>query len=110
MMLVSLKQASEHIRRDTDADDDDLILKIKAASQAVINYLKDGADAFLDSHGNVILDSSDNPEVPFEVQAAVLMLIDNLYNNRSGNETYAMGYLPEPVMALLYPLRTPALA
>jgi len=110
VMLVSLQKASDHLRRDTSDDDNDLILKIHAASAAVINYLKDGA-TFLDSAGEIEVDTNgDAVNVPFEVQAATLLMIGFLYKDRDENAdgAYEMGYLPRPVMALLYPLRVPA--
>ena len=88
-----------------------LTLKIHAASGAVLNYLKAGAN-FLDTSGEVEVDTSDDPiGVPFEVQAATLLLIGFLYKDRdeNANNAFEMGYLPKPVMALLYPLRRPAL-
>ncbi|WP_460640101.1 head-tail connector protein [Larkinella harenae] len=111
-MLVSLQQASDHLRRDTTDDDSDLELKIHAASAAVINYLKAGA-TFLDTSGGVPLDTSGNPVgVPYEVQAAVLLMLGVLYRDRDGQEMsqWELGYLPRPVMALLYPLRDPAMS
>jgi len=113
VMLVSLQQASDHLRRDNDDDDNDLILKIQAASRVVLNYLKDGA-TFLDSFGDVEVDSNDNPlDVPEEVQAATLLLIGDFYNDREGSNESAQwvtGNLPPMVVALLYPLRDPTLA
>ena len=112
VMLVSLAQASLHLRRDTDDDDTDLILKIHAASGAVINYLKDGA-TFLDSADEVDTDSFSEPiGVPFEVQAAVLLLVGMFYLDRDGSEPdlWERGYLPKAITALLYPLRDPAMA
>ena len=38
-MLVSLQQASDHLRRDTTDDDADLTIKIQAASAAIMDYL-----------------------------------------------------------------------
>lgn len=111
MMLVSLQAASDHIRRDTSYDDADLELKIHAASGAVLNYLKDAAEDFLDSAGQVIEDSSGDPVgVPFEVQAAVMHLVGIMYSERGASESFERGYLPMVVTALLYPLRTPSLA
>jgi hypothetical protein len=111
--LVTLQQASDHLRRDTDADDNDLILKIEAASRAVLNYLKVDGMAFLelDSAGDVELDSAgDALGVPEEVKAATLLLLSSFYSDRSGQSSgFRMGYLPEPVTALLYPLRKPAM-
>lgn len=112
VMLVSLNQASAHLRRDTSDDDTDLTLKIHAASGAVLNYLKDGA-TFLDSADEVEVDSFGDPVgVPFEVQAAVLLLVGMFYMDREGVEPdiWERGYLPRAVTALLYPLRAPALA
>lgn len=127
-MLVTLQEASDHLRRDTDYDDDDLTLKIHAASAAVMNYLKRDSLAYepeRDSSGEIVrdsngwpvpmLDSSDEPVVRFEVKAATLLMIGELYKNREGEQggeiptQWGYGYLPRPVVALLYPLRTPAL-
>lgn len=108
VMLVSLQQASDHLRRDGNDDDADLTLKIKAASGAVLNYLKSGED-FLDSAGDVELDSAGDPLfVPEEVQAAVLILVGMFYDG-SSREDWEPGYLPKAVTALLYPLRDPAM-
>ncbi|UJF37673.1 phage gp6-like head-tail connector protein [Pseudomonas aeruginosa] len=128
MMLVTLQEASDHLRRDTDYDDADLTLKIHAASAAVMNYLKRDSLAYepeRDSSGEVVrdsngwpvpmLDSSGNPAVRFEVKAAVLLMLGELYKNREGEQggeiptQWGFGYLPRPVVALLYPLRDPAL-
>lgn len=109
MMLVSLAQASSHLRRDTSDDDSDLTLKIKAASAAVLNYIDDNF-IFLDSAGEPAVDSAGIAvEVPEDIQAATLLLIGYFYRDRdfdTGNQ-YSMGYLPAPVTALLYPYRTP---
>ena len=111
VMLVSLQQALDHLRVDNTDDNNDLTLKIHAASGAVINYLKTGA-TFLDTNGGIDVDSSGDPVgVPFEVQAAVLILLGVFYRDRDGQEMdkWELGYLPKPVIALLYPLRDPTL-
>lgn len=113
MMLVTLEQARQHLRSDSVDDDLDLTEKIMGASNAVLNYLKSGADAFLDSSGEVITDSSGDPVgVPYAVRAATLLMVGYLYRYRDENESgeFERGYLPAPVTALLYPLRDPALA
>jgi hypothetical protein len=113
MMLVTLEQAKQHLRVDFDDEDGDITLKIHAASGAVMNYLKSGADAFLDSAGDLVTDSNGDPVgVPFEVQAATLLMTGYLYKDRDQNSdgAFSMGYLPAPVTALLYPLRDPAIA
>lgn len=110
MMLVTLEQVKAHLRIVHSSDDDDLTGKTHAASAAVLAYLKDGA-VFLDSSGQVEVDSSGDPiGVPYNVQIATLIMVG--YFNKDRDEdtdrAYETGYLPKPVTALLYPLRDPA--
>lgn len=116
MMLVTLEEAKYQLMMDHDQDDPYIMLLIQAASAAVVEYLKDGA-TFLDSSGEVPVDSAGDPEgVPFQVKAATLILIAEWYKNREAEQDGAIdpqwgyGYLPRPVTALLYPLRDPAMA
>lgn len=112
-MLVTLTQARAHLRSDTSDDDEDLTLKIHAASAAVINYIRNGADTFTDSAGDPILDTAGDPVgIPYEIKAATLLLIGYLYRNRDGDpdKDFSLGFLPFPVMALLYPYRDPSVA
>ena len=111
MMLISLASAKRHLNMDHDSDDSLITLYINAASAMVINYLK--SVDFLNSSDDVEMDSSDEPVgVPYEVQAATLIMVGHLYRDRDGDteKAFEMGYLPKPVMALLYPLRDPALS
>ncbi len=116
MMLVTLQEASDHLRLDSDADEADVLLKIRAASAAVRRYLKDASPYERDSNGDVAVDSNGDPEVLFEVRAAVLLMLGELYKNREGEQggeiptQWGYGYLPRPVVALLYPLRHPSMA
>lgn len=107
MMFISLEEAKDHLRVDDDADDNDITLKTHAASGAVRNYLKAAADAYIDTEGAVIAES-----VPYEVKAATMLMLGYLYKDRDEDSTgaYEQGYLPKPVTALLYPLRSPAFA
>jgi phosphate uptake regulator len=115
-MLITLDQGKAHLRVTHDAEDTDIEAQIHAASALVINYLKDAADTFLDSSGEVVTDSSDLPVVPYEVQAAVKLMLGDLYKNREPKPDdvvdgqYGYGYLPRAVVALLYNLRDPTLA
>jgi hypothetical protein len=116
MMLVTLEQASDHLRRDTDADDADLALKIETASELVVDYLKDAA-TFLDSSGEVPTDSAGNPiGVPARVRQATLLMVGELYKDRDGQQEGAVptqwgyGYLPQGVTAVLYSMRVPTVA
>lgn len=125
MMLVTLQQASDHLRRDTDADDADLSLKVLAASSAVLAYLKSRRNLYVnetDENGDDVLDSAGLPipavdsagemTVRYNIQAATLLMLGYLYRDRDADsdKAYQQGYLPAPVTALLYPLRDPALA
>lgn len=112
MMLVTLQQASDHVRADNT--DPMLPLYIAAASAAVINYLDGGADSFLDTAGFVPLDSNGDPiGVPYEVMAATLLLLGDFYSNRGEDQTTnwagQFAYLPPAVTSLLYTLRMPTL-
>lgn len=115
-MLVSLEQASAHLRRDTTDDDLDLTLKIKAASRAVMGYIGDGASGFTDSAGDVFEDSNGIAlDVPEDIQGACLLLVGDFYTNRTPtpvdvvDASFGYGYLPRAVTALLYPYRTPVI-
>lgn len=109
-MLVTLQQAKDHLRIDNDADDADLELKIRAASGSVLNYIRSGADVFLDSSGEAALDSNGIAiGIPVEIQQATLLLLGYFYRDRDADSegAYEMGYLPRAVTALLYPHRDP---
>lgn len=114
MMLITLEQAKQHLLMDHDEDDQHILLLSEAASEAVINYLKDGAEAFLESDGAVPIDSNGDPMVPRVVQAATLIMMAEMYKNREGqpeNMTpaqYGYLYLNNTVMSLLAQLRDPA--
>lgn len=104
-MLVDLDTAKQRLRVDHDADDDTIELAIKGASGAVLNYLKVARDRYEDSNGDVV-------DVPEEVQNATMLLAGILIRDPAGSEMkdWEIGYLPRPVMALLYALRDPALS
>lgn len=121
MKLITLAQARAHVRVDHTVEDSQIEEFIEAASAAVVNYLKSGADTFLNTLGlPEEIWSADSPPVvadyivPAEVKAAVKILVGYFFRNRDGNDPAAdgwqQGYLPPPVTALLYPLRDPALA
>lgn len=107
VMFVTLEQASDHLRRDTDDDDNDLTLKIEAASQAILNYI-DPTIIDFDSAGEAI-------DVPRPIQAATLILLGQLYVDRDapdfrdGKTAPRWGdiILPRTVQFLLDPYRIP---
>ncbi|AOV02391.1 head-tail connector protein [Delftia tsuruhatensis] len=120
MMLVTLAQARDHIRSDTDADDADLKLKIEGASAAVVDYL--GSFLPLDSAGDPLEDSQGDlvgvkPRAMQRIRNAVLITVAYMYRERDGSQEYAVptqwgyGYaLPQGATALLYSLRKPTVA
>lgn len=121
MKLITLAQARAHVRVDHNVEDAQLEEFIESASAAVVNYLKSGADSFLNTLGlpEEIYSADSPPEVadyivPAEVKAATKLLVGYFFRNRDGREPategWQQGYLPTAVTALLYPLRDPALA
>lgn len=116
VMLVTLQQASDHLRRDSADDDALLTIMIKAASSAVINYLK--VVDFLDSAGDVYTDSAGDPDVPAPIMQATLIIVGMLYADRdapdfrAGNAGTRLGDnpLPRTVLFLLDPYRKPTVA
>lgn len=110
-MLVTLEQVKADLRMDHNLDDADITLKILASSAAVFNYLKVPHDYYSDSTGAIpVLDSSGTLDVPFEVQAAVILMTRELCLDAKERTVWDPNYLPRPVVALLYPLRDPGLA
>lgn len=110
--LVTLQQVKDMLRFDEDEDDDDATLEllIKAASNRIVNYLKDQADAVLglDSSGEL----PSGADVPAEVEAATVMLVGYLFKNpdQDPEKDWSPGYLPRNVASMIYQLRDPALA
>lgn len=123
MKYVTLSKLKDHLR--IDYDDEDTLLEgyIEAASAAVKNYLKSASpfELLRDADDNPVIDSDGNPEyakdaddnrvISKTVQHATLFLVGYFYADRDNDEgkEFDMGYLPKPVMALLYPLRDPAM-
>lgn len=108
MMLVTLEQARAHLRLDTTDGDTDILGKVKAASRAVVTYLK--SPSFSDSSGAIPEDTAGIAiDVPEDVQLATLILVGYFDRQRDEDDAreFEPGYLPRPVTALLYPYRTP---
>ena len=123
--LITMEEAQAHLKiTDPDVDLLDLQLKIRAATKAVLNYL--GPANFyeyeVDLNNFPIVDTNGDPIyaetsagariVMYEVQAAVLLMLGYLNRDRDVDEekAFEMGFIPRPVTALLYPLRTPTIA
>lgn len=94
MSIVTLPEVKEHLRYDTDDNDATLGIYIKAAENAVLNY---------------VTDKFENNVYPDAVKHAVLLMVGMFDREREpGKESSIIdNYLPPAVRALLYPYRTP---
>jgi len=109
-MLISLEAAKADLQMDHAEDDEDITRKIQQASVIVMNYLKLPLDHYADSFGAIPTeDSSNEPDVPHEVRAATTLMLRELYGDAKQRTQWRPGYIPDAVMALLYPLRDPAI-
>ena len=88
------------LRVDTDDLDPAIRIAILAASGLCANYLKSAA----------VWEKTE--DVPPPVQAATLIMLGTLFRDPDGADAanWQQGFLPFPVMNLLYPLRDPALS
>jgi hypothetical protein len=116
MMYITLAQAKTQCRVDHPDEDTDIILKVQQASAMVKNYLKDASpfEPVRDGDDNPLYDSNDEliddvalDDVRYEIKAATAILFQKLYDRTFEAKP---GYLPDEVVAILYPLRDPALA
>ena len=94
MSIVTLPEVKEHLRYDTDDNDSNLSIYIKAAENAVLNY---------------VTDTFENNVYPDAVKHAVLLMVGMFDTDREPSKESVIvdNYLPAPVRALLYPYRTP---
>jgi hypothetical protein len=109
--LVTLAEVKAGLRIDTTDDDALLQLLIGAASESVINYLKAQAAELFDldaAQGN----SPQDADVPDVIKNATIFLTGVYYRNSDGDadKNFTPGYLPAPVISMLYSLRDPAIA
>lgn len=102
--FVSIEDAKDHLRVDSDADDLWINLFISACSAAIISWLKDewrcyvpvldsNGDALEDSQGDTYpqLDINGNPIPKDQVKAAVLVELGQQYRFRDGSGAATMG-------------------
>lgn len=119
MKLITLKEAQEHLRIDSDDDQDYVNSLIDAASAMVFEYL-DGSDIFAlkrDENGEVErvdgepiyqTDSDDNKVIKSDIKAAVKLLVGDFYRHRENSKNvieFGADKMPTYVSALLFPHR-----
>ena len=94
MSIVTIDQVREHLRYDTEDNDPMLEMYIKAAENAVLNY---------------VTDTFENNVYPDDVKHAVLLMVGMFDREREPSKESSIidNYLPPAVRALLYPYRTP---
>lgn len=106
MALVTYAAAVNHLRQqgvlDLSPEDSDLASKIEQASALVLVHLKRPAEWTAETN------PADDPEFAI-VQAAVLVVLGNLYRFR-GDDENAPAPVSERVVAMLSMLRDPSLA
>ncbi|MGF6986543.1 hypothetical protein QFZ99_006084 [Paraburkholderia atlantica] len=99
MNLITLDDARAHLRIDGDLLDSALEIAVAAASASVWTYLK-----------------RDEPypddAIPPDVKMAALLMAGNFIRDPDGAEaaSWIQGYLPWPVVNLLYPYRDPSMS
>lgn len=110
MSLITIDQAKAHLRIDTDslspsdAADADLLLKMAQAESIILDYLKVPVTS---------PEYWDSTTVPPLVQAAVLLMLGELYRFRGDDveaPTHTIGDLSPVITNILRRYRDPALA
>ncbi len=119
-MIVTLEEGKSHLRVDHDLDDNDITIKIMAASSAVLEYIGDAQYRFIDTGGEMLdFDTSTEQSelrALHRVRQATLVLLGDMYRYRDpqANDVvdprFGYGYLPRAVTALLYSLRVPTIS
>ena len=94
MSIVTIDQVREHLRYDTEDNDPMLEMYIKAAENAVLNY---------------VTDTFENNVYPDDIKHAVLLMVGMFDREREPSKESSIidNYLPPAVRALLYQYRTP---
>lgn len=110
-MLVDIDDVKKALRIDHSDDDLDLDGLIRAASVAIVLYLKAQAEEIMDLAA-IQGSPPDTASVPPDVARATIMLVGHWYRDPDGDTDRAFdgGSFPRPVVALLRARRDPALA
>ncbi len=100
MEITTLELVKQHLRYDSDDQNDLLDAYRQAAESAVLSYVTDTFEA--DATTGVVT-------YPAQFTQAVLLLCGyyDQYRNIEGDMPSDGNYLPPPVRALLFPFRSP---
>lgn len=112
LKLVSVEEAKARLRIDASAGDADLDLMIQGASAEILNYLRPTDLPWTDTYGDPIEDTDGlAAEVPPDVKNACLLYVGILSKNRDSKSDveWEHGFLPRPVLSMLYAYRTPTI-
>lgn len=92
MALLTLAEAKTDLRVEGNDEDADVTLKMEAATEIVIDYIKQPDHTWTAA------------DCPFLIKAAVMLVLRNLYDAQDAHP------LTEGVKAILHRFRDPALA
>lgn len=99
--IISLEEAKQHLRVTSTHADDDIELKILAASAILLNYIKiDFEDSPLSVPWGVA-------DPPWDIKASTMLILGELNMNREAKDA---DVLSPAVKALLHRYRDPAIA
>lgn len=93
-MIVTLTEARNHLRIISTAEDDQITLFIEAAETHIANFLNADVPGLSDSP----------PAVPAPIKAAALLIVGDLFDNRSAQVEKPLSE-NRAVVALLMPYR-----
>jgi hypothetical protein len=109
--LITVDAVKVRQRIDASAGDADIEAAIEAASEAVLNYVRSSDPDWLDTFGDLLTDTDDDPIVPADVKQATHVLVGMLLRDPSGKDSnWDPGFLPPAVACWLVPYRLPTLA
>ena len=116
MMLISLQDARDQTRSNSNPDDTYMETLIRAVSAAIANYVD--VSFYIDSDGTIPVDSNDYAEgVPEEWRMACMIEVARHYRFRENDAEdhidaqFGYGYpFGKTAIGLLFPYRMPGIA
>lgn len=105
--LVTLAEVKGSLHFDDNDEDAKLSLLIESASRKILRHIKSDGEEYTDTSGEIVPGN-----VEGDIKVATILLVGILYRGVDGDEEkqFEMGFLPAPVVSLLYDRRLPTLA